>query len=780
MNNTNKLLGIKTEIKALQAKLRRWSYYYYVKNQPLVSDAVYDYFYQKLLYYEKKYPTLITKDSITQKVGFKPSKKFQPIRHQNRMLSLDNAFNLADLEKFDLRIRKLIGNNFTYHCELKIDGLPVNLVFKNHFFQSCATRGDGEVGENVTENFLSIANFATIFGKKFPLSTFEISGEVFISKSHFQILNQQIKHQIQQQFINDKAILNALIPKLQQLFPTIKWQLLPTQLNELDFTWNQNPNYYFTFAIDFASKLSIINLKTKITNFFQSHRTFYKKFTWLSINESTFHLKFTQTLSHRFFLNARNAASGSLRQLDSQITKSRNLAIAFFSFKTENQKLMPLTQANSLNYIETKLKLPIIPYRKHCANLQAVWKWIQTIKSKITTLPLEIDGIVIKINELNYTKQLGSTVKFPRFAIAYKFPDQTAESQLLAIETTVGRTGKLSFVALLKPTFLLGSFVQRATLHNASFIQKLELRISDFVKFKKSGGIIPKIIAVNLSKRSHKANIWTPPVVCPFCHNKLITFMNEVDQYCVNWHCPEIIIRRMEHFVARYAYNIKGLSSQTLKHLYQLKLIRDGADLFGLINQKPRLESMIKNKVLLNFQNRALNNLLTAIQAAKNQPLSRLLVALGIRHLGFKSARLLANHFHNLQNIIDAKQTDWLKLAGIGPKLYDSWIKFSQNPQNQIVLTKLINFGVNTNAIISQSIDPFWNQKRVVITGTFPISRLKIQVKLESLGAKVSSQISDRTDYLLVGTNPGQKYFQARQKKIPCLNANDIEKILKS
>ncbi len=779
MKSASSKKALQVEIAKLEKQLKEWSYHYYIKNQPLVSDAIYDYYYHQLQTLYQTDPSLIPVTSITNQVGFKPVSQAKLIAHPHRLLSLDNAFDYADLNRFQTRLIKTIGKAFTYHCELKIDGLPVNLTFKNHLFQRCATRGDGEYGEDVTANFLAIADFASRFKNKFPFKDFELRGEIYMPKLQFQALNKRLQQRIKRQFQTDQTTFQMFVQELQIAFPSLTLHPFPVKPLKLDNSWNHNPTYQFEIECQVATLAQTKQVSQMLTWIANHSARFYKK---LAVNQTTKTrtlLTFKQISSNRFFLNPRNAASGSLRQLDRQITKTRNLAIAFFHFASFNALPSPGTQAESLKLIADQLHFPVVKPHQECKDLAAVWNWIQLIKKQRHQFPFEIDGIVIKVNEFKYYQQLGATAKFPRFALAYKFPDQIAESQLLKIETKVGRTGKIGFIAHLKPTFLLGSIIRRATLHNAAFIRKLDLRLNDTVLFKKAGGIIPKIIGIQTDARSH-FQPWNPPTHCPYCHFQLVVYPDEVDQYCLNWQCPEIILRRLEHFVSRSAYNIKGLSIQTLKQFYDLNLIADGADLFHLLNQKARLEKLIATKQLLNFQELGLNNLFTALKMATKQPLSRLLIALGIRHLGSKAARLLAQHFQTLTALQAASSTEWYQLKGIGPKLYQSWKLFSSNPVNQAFLAKLVAFPVQTVEPIRKQLNHWLTGKTIVITGTFPVSRAELRHQLEALGVHISEQVSSQTDYLLCGAKPGSKRARAQQLKLKFLNWEEIKPLLKA
>lgn len=770
---------VKEEIQHLEKQLKRWSYHYYVKNNPLVSDAIYDYYYHRLITLQKTYPHLISADSISKQVGFKPSSQYQIVTHSQRLLSLDNAFDLADLKRFHDRIVKVIGEDFTYHCELKIDGLPVNLTFKNHLFQRCATRGDGERGEDVTANFLTIADFADRFTKKFPFKNFELRGEVYMPKEQFTSLNQKIAHQIKTQFQTDQLAFQTLSNQLIAKFPTVHFKPIAPPSLTLNLDWNHSPQYAFELNCYFQTNEQTLRFAQILDQIQKSNHRFYKKLLSQTISPTVSKLQFIQIPSERFFLNPRNAASGSLRQLNRDVTKSRKLAIAFFHFLTTDRLQQPQTQAQSLALITEKFRFPVVKPHCHCQNLNQVWQWIQKISKQRLNLPFEVDGIVIKVNEFKYYQQLGATAKFPRFAIAYKFPDQIAESKLMQIETKVGRTGKIGFIAHLKPTFLLGSIIRRATLHNADFIRKLDLRLNATVFFKKAGGIIPKIVGIKPENDSNLTT-WTPPQNCPFCHSKLATYPDEVDQYCLNWQCPEIILRRLEHFVSRSAYDIKGLSIQTLKQFVDLRLIADGADLFYLLKQKDHLEKLIATKTLLNFQELGLNNLFNALKAAINQPLSRLLVALGVRHLGSKAARLLAQHFQTLQRLQTAASSEWYGLKGIGPKLYQSWKLFIAHPTNQTFLAKLVAFPVKTTEPFVKQKSHWLKAKTIVITGIFPVPRAKLRTQLEAIGINVKEQISSQTDYLLCGEKPGSKVQRARVFKVKILTWKEIEALLKA
>ena len=773
-----RLKALQAEITALEKQLKTWSYHYYVKNQPLVADAVYDYHYQRLLRLANAHPNLIAPTSITKTVGFKPVSKLKLINHQTPLLSLDNAFNFADLSAFDAKIKKTLAAPFTYHCELKVDGLPVNLSFRNHFFVHCATRGDGTTGEDVTTNFLTLQNFATLLAPRFPWKNFDLRGEVYMSKQQFGRLNQTLKTQLSTAFANDQKSFSTMIKTLQRAFPAVSFNPIFPAPIPLDRHWNHAPFYTFTLNCSLKGSGSTSFL-AKLSAFLKAQKySFYKQFKPLISDPNTVICHFEQTTSLRFFLNPRNAAAGSLRQLDPAITERRNLAVAFFHFETFPPNSVVTNQAASLKYIAQILKFPVVEPHQHCETIEAAWKWIQKLQTMRAELPFQIDGIVIKVNEFKHYDKLGTTAKFPRYAIAYKFPDELATSTLLKIQPTVGRTGKIAFIAHLSPTFLQGSLVQRATLHNANFIQSLDLRIHDVVLFKKAGGIIPKIIGVKSPRKHPNTRLWRPPTHCPACQTNLTVYPQEVDQYCLNWRCPAVVLRRLEYFVSRSAYDIKGLSKQTLQQFYDLHLIADGADLFYLLKRRAQLENLIAQKRLVNFQTLALNNLFAALKAAQQKPLSRLLVALGVHNLGSKAAQILATHFQSFARLQAASAAEWYNLKGVGPKLYENWRRFFANPDNHSFVEKLLAFPVTTVEPQIAARSTFWANKTVVITGTFPLSRAELKHQLLQLGSNVTTSVSSQTDFLLCGANPGQKQAQAKALKIPCLDWPTLKKLL--
>ncbi|WP_326716437.1 NAD-dependent DNA ligase LigA [Vagococcus jeotgali] len=641
------------QIKEIRKKLNKWAHAYYVLDTPLVSDSDYDKLYRELQDLETVYPELITTDSITQRVGGKLLDGFKKIEHKTPMMSLGNAFNEAELREFDARVKKGTNQAISYMVELKIDGLAINLSYVNSQLVTGATRGDGVIGEDITQNLRTVYSI--------PLSleadlTIDVRGECFMPKASFASLNER-------RDLEGEAV----------------------------------------------------------------------------------------------FANPRNAAAGSLRQLDSKVTAKRQLST--FIYTIANPEQFGLTsQAQALDFLDNH-GFKTNHRRQLCQNIDEVWAYIEEFRDKRHSLDYEIDGIVIKVNEFSAQEELGFTVKAPKWAIAYKFPAEEAETVIRDIEWTVGRTGVVTPTAIMDSVQLAGTSVARASLHNYDLIKEKDIRLLDTVMVHKAGDIIPEVTRVVLDKRPKDSRAYPEPTHCPVCDSVLEKIESEVAIRCMNPLCPAQIKEGLNHFVSRNAMNIDGLGPKVLEQLYDKGFIKQVSDLYYLTESDLLQLDKIKEK--------SANNILTAINASKTNSLEKLLFGLGIQHVGAKAAKLIAEEFKTMTNIMSASKESINQIDSIGPVIVDSIHKYFLVPGATELINSLISAGVNMdylglNLADTLQVDSIFNGKTVVLTGKlFTYNRREAKEKMESLGAKVTGSVSKKTDIVVAGEEAGSKLEKA-------------------
>lgn len=658
----------KQRVEELTKLLNQYNKEYYVLDKPSVSDREYDRLMQELIELEAQYPELKSSTSPTVRVGGAILEGFNKVQHEKPMLSLGNAFNEGDLRDFDARIRK-VSPNISYVCELKIDGLAVTLHYRDGKFVKGATRGDGVVGEDISENLKTIQTIPLHIPYKDPL---EVRGEVYMSKATLDKLNKQR-----------------------------------------------------------AEK------------------------------------------GEELFANPRNAAAGSLRQLDSRIAAKRELAMFCYAVPSA-EELGCQTHDESLQKIE-ELGFNVNPNREVCDSIDGVLAYIEKWSTNRFDLPYEIDGIVIKVNQLNEQQKLGSTVKSPRWAIAYKFPAEEVETILKDIIFTVGRTGMVTPNAVLEPVRVAGTRVSRATLHNEDYVKERDIRINDRVIIRKAGEIIPEVVKPVIDARHGDEAPFEMIQECPRCGSELIREAGEADYYCLNIDCPARIVESLCHFVSRDAMNIDGLGVKVVEQLYDNQLIENVADIYKL--QKEQLlplERMGEKKV---------TNLLTAIENSKQNSLERLLFGLGVRHVGSKTAKVLAAHFETIDALMQATFDDFKGIAEIGDVIANSIVHYFTQDANVQLINELKALGLNmsyTGVKVSTAneANEFYG-KTVVLTGTLAtLSRKEAGVKLEALGAKVSGSVSAKTDFLVAGEKSGSKLKKAQELGVTVIDEEMMLKML--
>ena len=657
---------IKEEIFKLVALLNKYSYDYYVEDNPQISDTEYDTLYKQLEKLEQEYPEFILDNSPTQRVGDRVLDEFEKVIHKVPMLSLSNTFSIEDLRDFDSRISKLSSDDsIEYICELKIDGLAISINYENGKLVSAATRGDGMVGENVTENIKTIFSIPKTLKTK---KSFEVRGEVYLPKKSFELLNKEREE-------NNEVL----------------------------------------------------------------------------------------------FANPRNAAAGSLRQLDSKITAKRRLSAFIYSVVGDeniNSQKMALTVAADLG-------LPVNPNFKLCKTIDEVVDYIMYWEEHKQDLPYEIDGIVIKVNSYSLQEEIGSTQKSPRWATAYKFPEEELATKLLDIELSVGRTGIITPVAVLNPINISGSTVSKASLHNKDIIDDLDIHIGDMVVVKKAGEIIPKVVRVVEELRLANSEKYVMPNICPSCESK--TFTKEGDPFtrCLNPDCPEQNIRKIIHFASREALNIEGLGDKVVATLYEKGIIKHTIDLFSLDRNKlVELERM---------GDKSVDNLLNAIENSKQSSLDKVIFALGILNVGKKAGKILAEYYKNLTNFSKATVDELLKLPDIGLITAESIVDYLSNDNNLRFINELIEIGMNPQyEIQNKNTDNIFSEKTIVLTGKLvELTRNEAKEYLERFGAKVTGSVTSKTDYVIAGEKAGSKLAKAEQLGIQVLSEDEFIDIMK-
>lgn len=631
----------------LVALLNRYATEYYTSDNPSVSDSEYDRLYRELVELETAYPEQVLADSPTHRVGGKVLDGFEKYSHQYPLYSLQDAFSREELDAFDARVRKEVAHP-TYICELKIDGLSISLTYEKGILVAGVTRGDGSIGENITENLKRVKDIPLTLPEELDIT---VRGECYMPRASFDQVNQ-----VRQE--------------------------------------NGEPE----------------------------------------------------------FANPRNAAAGTLRQLDTAVVAKRNLATFLY------QEASPSTrdsQEKGLKYLE-QLGFVVNPKRILAENIDEIWNFIQEVGQERENLPYDIDGVVIKVNDLASQEELGFTVKAPKWAVAYKFPAEEKEAQLLSVDWTVGRTGVVTPTANLTPVQLAGTTVSRATLHNVDYIAEKDIRKDDTVIVYKAGDIIPAVLRVVESKRVSEEKL-DIPTNCPSCNSDLLHFEDEVALRCINPRCPAQIMEGLIHFASRDAMNITGLGPSIVEKLFAANLVKDVADIYRLQEEDFLLLEGVKEK--------SAAKLYQAIQASKENSAEKLLFGLGIRHVGSKVSQFLLQYFHSIENLSQADSEEVASIESLGGVIAKSLQTYFATEGSEILLRELKETGVNLD-YKGQTVvaDAALSGLTVVLTGKLErLKRSEAKSKLESLGAKVTGSISKKTDLVVVGADAGSKLQKAQE-----------------
>jgi DNA ligase (NAD+) len=658
------------EAESLRREIARHDVLYYVKDSPEIEDDAYDALMRRLLELEQAFPAIVTENSPTRHVGGAPRKEMIRVSHSTPMLSLENAFSEKDVLAFLDRVaRGLDGRSPEMVCELKIDGLAVSLLYVDGEFVRGATRGDGRVGEDVTENLRTIRTLPRTLARKVE-GVLEVRGEVLMKKADFENLNRE-----------------------------------------------------------------------------------------------------REEAEEPLFANPRNAAAGSLRQLDPSITRSRRLGIFLYQvLGAERMGLM--TQSEVLHWLE-ECGFSVQGSERVCKNTEEIEAYIEEYRETRHGLAYGTDGVVIKVNRLQDWQRLGGTSKSPRWAIAFKYPPEERVTRVVDILVSVGRTGALTPVALLEPVHLSGTVVQRASLHNADEVARKDVRVGDRVVVRKAGEIIPEIIRVETGLRDGTEKRFAMPAVCPDCGSPVVRLLDEVAVRCPNRSCPAQLKEGIRHFGSRNGMDIRGLGEKVIEQLVEQGLVKNMADLFSLPAEK--LVSIERMGL------KSATNLLEAIEGSKRKSLSRLLAALGIRFVGQKAAEILAESFGSMTKLHSASVGDLSSLEGIGPRIGASIVSFFQDPHNRAMLEKLVQAGVNmeeplhTGAAAGGAL----SGKKIVFTGELAsMSRVQAQALLKERGGIPVESVSRKTDYVVVGDNPGSKAQKARDLGLTILDEASFFRLL--
>ncbi|WP_324669812.1 NAD-dependent DNA ligase LigA [Geochorda subterranea] len=660
-------------VRALRDQIAYHDYRYYVLDAPVISDAEYDALMRELRELEQRHPQLVTPDSPTQRVGGAPLPEFGSVRHRTPMLSLDNAYSVEELRAWAARVARLLpGEPVSFVTELKIDGLAISLEYEDGRFVRGATRGDGTVGEDVTQNLRTIRSIPLRLRCDGPVSL-DVRGEVYMVKSAFARLNEE-----------------------------------------------------------------------------RARR------------------------GEPLFANPRNAAAGSVRQLDPSVTAGRPLDIFCYTLAYLEGMELPPTHWERLQLLR-ELGLRVNPHVRRCESLDEVVDYIEYWSHRRHELDYETDGIVVKVDRIDQQERLGATAKSPRWAIAYKYPAEQAVTRVLAIDVNVGRTGALTPVAVLEPVRLGGTTVSRAGLHNEDIIRKLDVRVGDWVKVQKAGEIIPEVVEVLKERRSGQEHPFQMPESCPVCGARVVRPEGEAIWRCVNRQCRAQLVEGLIHFASRDAMDIEGLGPALVTQLVERGLVSSPADLYRLdVDRLATLERMGPKSAA---------NVVGAIQASKGRGLARLLYALGIRHVGEGTARDLARHFGSIEAIMQASVEELMKVPDVGEVVARSIREFFDEPANRRLVQELASLGVVTTQAREprpSAASPFVG-KRVVVTGTLArYSRREVEELLASLGAQVSGSVSAKTDYLVVGESPGSKLDKARALGVTILDEPTFYRVLEA
>ncbi|MBK5092151.1 MAG: NAD-dependent DNA ligase LigA [Actinobacteria bacterium] len=662
--------GAGAEAERLKKELNYHIYRYYSLDDPVISDAEYDELYRKLVELEQKHPDLVTPDSPTQRVGPPPAVGFAPVRHRGRMMSLDNAFSIEELRAFADRALRGLGaseGDVDFVCELKMDGIAVALTYEQGILVRGATRGDGEVGEDITPNLRTVPAVPLRLITESPPKVLEAVGEVYMPEASFLKLNKD---------------------RLER---------------------GEHP-----------------------------------------------------------FANPRNAAAGSLRQLDPAVTARRNLSIVTFAVGYSSEPT-PGNQWDLLSHLQ-ELGFRLGGHTKLVGSIDEAAEFCGEWQAKRKDLDYEIDGVVIKVNSFDQQTALGATSKSPRWAIAFKFPPEEKTTAVVDIQVGVGRTGALTPVAVLQPVFVAGSTVSHATLHNEDEVKRKDVRIGDRVLVHKAGDVIPEVVKVISEERTGREKPFKMPAKCPVCGSRVVREEGEAATRCTNIACPAQTFERILHFASRAAMDIEGMGEVTVNELLSREAIKDVGDIFYI--RPPQLFE------LPGFKDKSVENLMKAIETAQDRSVWRLLFGLGVRHVGSHMARVLAERFPSIGELASATEEELLSVEGVGTRIAESVVYFFNQKENLAVVDKLRRAGVRMSEKKSERKAGPLEGKAFVLTGALPgFTREEASEIIEGLGGRVTGSVSRGTDYVLAGEDPGSKYDRAVSLGVTIMDEEEFRRM---
>lgn len=660
-------MDIKKRMEEIEQLLNKYNYEYYVLDNSSVSDSEYDRLMQELLSLEESHPELKSKSSPTSRVGSEVVSNFEKVQHQRPMLSLGNVFNESEIVKFDERIEKE-GFNPEYVCELKIDGLAISLIYEKGVLVKGVTRGDGRIGEDITNNVKTIKSIPLKLTRPIDI---EVRGEIYIDKKEFERINKERAKQ----------------------------------------------------GLD-------------------------------------------------LFQNCRNLASGSVRQLDSKITAERKLNNFIYHLPNPLDYNI-YNHSDALKFMK-ELGFRVNPKYKVCKNINEVISYINDATEERPNLAYDIDGVVIKVNDIYMQEELGFTARSPKWATAYKFPAERVTTRLTDIKFTVGRTGKITPNAMLEPVRVAGSTIRKATLHNEDYIVNKDIRVGDIVVIQKAGDVIPEVVKVDLDRRTEVLPKFDMITVCPVCHTPLVKKEEEANYYCPNVNCDARKSQKLIHFVSRKAMNIDGLGERIIEDYYNFGYLTDIPSIYNLKNYKKELQE------LEGFGEKKVDNLLNGIENSKKESLEKLLFGLGIRHFGEKNASIIAKKYKNIDNIINAEYEELVSIQDVGDIMAKSIVSYFKDEENLKLIKKLKELGLNMKYLGQETVeDPNFLNKKFVITGTIEgMSRDEIKEEIQKRGGNATSSVSEKTDVVIVGKSPGSKYDKALELGIEIWNEEELKSYL--
>lgn len=659
--NDEELKVAKKEIEALRKEINYHSELYYNQDAPEISDYDFDMLMKKLKALEAKFPMLVTASSPTQKVGGVAKSNFNKVEHLVPMQSLNDVFSYSEVEEFVNKVTEEYGKDTEFVVETKIDGLSVSLEYENGLLVKGSTRGNGVIGEEITQNLLMLDD---VKEKLTTNDTIEVRGEVYLSRENFEKLNEELE---------------------------------------------------------------------------KEHKP--------------------------LMANSRNAAAGTLRQLNPEIVKKRGLSLFVFNVQKSERKFV--AHSETIEYLRN-IGVSTIAYSKVAVGVSQVIEYIEEIGRMRESLPYDIDGAVVKINDLSLRETLGTTTKVPKWAVAYKYPPEEKETVVQEIAVQVGRTGQVTPLAIVTPVRVAGSLISKCTLHNFDYIAEKDIRVGDTVKIKKAGDVIPEIATVVMEKRKQDAQEYIPPTNCPICGEMLEKEQGQVALRCTNSECDALKYRSITHFASREAMNIEGMGDAVVEQLIDKGILNDVADIYYIKHEDI--------KKIENFAERSAMNLINAIEKSKSNPLDMLLFGLGIRHIGRKAAKTLAKHIDSIHDLEHMMAEDLTAMDDVGEKMAESVIDFFSKEKTLEIIERLEQAGVNTKGIKEEKVSDILNGMTIAITGSFEqVSRNDLSKIIELNGGKTSSTVSKKTTFVIAGENAGSKLDKAKALEVPILTYEEFK-----